>query len=420
MTTDRFGNALAPGLPYARGNVIASTEDDLTKIAQARALIARRLERGEPVFNFTGLERGFHAGEDDAPDDELGPARHGPRLNALAYAHMGGDPERHDVMLFNRQTGALIAAMMCLAERGDTVVGVSPTYSHPCIARGAGHAGARFLDVVGVQGLRRVLRETPGVRLVVLTRLAVSYEILPEDELRAAVELAHDHGARVLLDDAGGARVGPAVFGQPLPLALGADVASTGLDKYGTIGPRLGLMVGDRALVARIRALAFGLGLEARPMLYPAVVQSLEQYRPARVRELVDTTKTVAGALRRRLGERVSETPIVALLRGEDLLELCMERAGLRAPPVVPIEVTAALAMVLLRDYGVHTVHLAAIPPGTSALLVKFVPPETLERFGGADALAAAMDAGITRVAEILGDDAALRATVLGEGPEAA
>lgn len=416
MTTDDLGNPLAPGLPYARGNLVTSTADDLAKLRHAWRVIDQRLRRGEDVYNFTGLERGFAAGEEGLLDDELAPARHADRLAELACEHMGGVPGVHDVMVFNRQTGAIVAAMMVMARRGDTVVGVSPRYSHPCVARGAEHAGARFVDVVGAAGLRRALEDHDRVGLVVLTRLAVSYEILPQDELNEVIELAHAHGVRVLLDDAGGARVGPAIFGQSPALALGVDVASTGLDKYGTSGPRLGLMVGDQALVSEIRALAFGLGLEARPMLYPAVVQSLEQYSPARVRELVGCTQRLGATIGERLGERLSRGPVIAFLRGEDTLAMCMERSGLESPPVVPIEATAALAMTLLGAHGIHTVHLAAIPPGTSALLIKFIPPETLERFGGAEAFAEAIDASITAVADVIGDEPRLRRALFGSG----
>lgn len=414
LGTDRFGNALAPGLPYARGEVIRSTEDDLTKLEHAWRIMERRLGRGDPVFNFTGLERSFEAEEGSSLDDEISPARYGARLYAATLEHLGGAPGDHDVMVFNRQTAAIIASIMCLAQENDTVIGVSPTYSHPCVARGVAQARARFVDVTGAQGFHRALKESGSVKLVVLTRLAVSYEILEEDALRDVIESAHAHGARVLLDDAGGARVGPAMFNQSKSLALGADIATTGLDKYGTKGPRLGLMAGDKALVARIRAFAFGFGLEARPMLYPAVVRSLEDYEPERVRRLVATAKDVARALHRRIGDRVSQTPVIAFLRGEDTLELCMERSGVRQPPIVPIEATAALAMELLRSYGVHTVHLAAIPPGTSALLIKFIPPETLDQFGGAEALAKAIDASITQVAGLLGNREALAEAIMG------
>ena len=82
----------------------------------------------------------------------------------------------------------------------------------------------------------------------------------------------------------------------------------------------------------------------------------------------------------------------------------------------MPVEATAALAMLLLRDHGVHTVHFAALPPGTDALLLKFVPPETLERFGGAERLAAAVDESLDALAELLPDERALERLLLGRG----
>ncbi|PYN18914.1 MAG: hypothetical protein DMD76_28125 [Candidatus Rokuibacteriota bacterium] len=248
-----------------------------------------------------------------------------------------------------------------------------------------------------------------------LTRLAVTYDLLPLEIASEAVRLAHARGVRVYVDDAGGARVGPAVFGQPKTLELGADLGATGLDKYGTVGPRLGLLAGDAALVAAIRARAFEFGLEARPMLYPAVARSLSGYRPERVRTLVETTRKVGEALSVVFGARLHVTPVTAQLRADDLLALAMERAGLTTPPIVPIEATAALAMLLLEDYGILTVHFAGMPPGTSSLLVKFIPPETLERFGGADAFAKAVDSSVDRLAAALHDRAALSMLLLRE-----
>lgn len=415
-TRDRFGNAAAPGLPYAHGALLASTEDHVRKLGRAQAVIERR--GPERVFNFTGLERGLplEARELAVADDELAPALYGARFRALALAHLGGGDGRHDAMLFNRLTAATFATHLTLVRAGETVVGVSPTYTHPTVIRSAAQAGARFVEADGVAGLEAALAREPRVSLVVLTRLAVTYDLLPLDDVRAVVRLAHAAGARVYADDAGGARVGPAIFGQPRTLELGVDVGATGLDKYGTVGPRLGLLAGDAALVARIRARAYEFGLEARPMLYPAAVCSLDGYRPERVRALVDTTRTVGEAMQRVFGARVHLTPVTAQLRADDLLALAMERAGVATPPIVPIEATAALAMLLLEDYGVITVHFAGLPPGTSSLLVKFVPPETLERFGGAEALAKALDSSVDRLATLLREPASLRALLLGDG----
>jgi L-seryl-tRNA(Ser) seleniumtransferase len=418
---DRFGNAFAPGLPYARGKLIADTQDDIQKLRAAWAWIRKHTaDHGcDGVFNLSGLERGFRY-DVEAPvllDDELAAALHTDRLAELGLEHLGGEPGRHDIMLVNRQTGALLVALLVMVERGDTVIGVSPSYSHPAVTRAAAQAGASFIDTAGVKEFASTLRGAGKVAAVVLTRLAVSYEILSAQEIEQVVAMAKQANAKVLVDDAGGARVGPAVFRQPKALELGADVVATGLDKYGTLGPRLGLLGGERELVERIRVRAIEMGLEARPMLYPAVVQSLEQYDPERVRALVAMTREVVDELKSLLGaERVTETPVIGQLRGEDILEMAMERAGLSAAPIVPYEATAALAMLLLRDHRVLTVHFAGLPPGTSALLIKFLPPETVARFGGARRLARAFDDALNTLSGAIADPVALRQLILGEG----
>ena len=420
MPEDRYGNPYAPGLPYARGRFIQHSRDDHAKLRNAwRFIDARVREKGlEEIYNLSGLERGFTASEEGLSllDDELAPALMAGRLNELALDHLGGNERDHAVMVFNRQTAAVLTATQVLAEPGSSVIGVSATGSHPCVVRAAARAGAEFIDALGLSEFERALGEAENVPLVSLTRLAVSYEILSVRDIERIVRLAHDRGAKVLVDDAGGARVGPAIFDQPRMLELGVDVGSTGLDKYGTIGPRVGLMAGRRDLVEEMRALAFELGNEARPMIYPAVVHSLEQYDPARVRELVDTTKTVTAAIKRRLSNRVTETAVIARLDGEDILEIAMERAGLKQRPMMPIEASAGLAMLMLRDFGVLTVHFAGLPPGTSAMLIKFIPPETLQRFGGAEKFADALDQSLDQLAGVIGDEAAFRELLFGAG----
>lgn len=417
--TDRFGNRFAPGLPYARGQILRSTEDDLRKLQRAWEFLGRALrERGsDAVFNFSGLERGLPLAAADLPscDDELAPALHGDRVRAAALEHLGGTADRHDVALFNRLTAATLATHLALVQAGDVVLGVSPSYSHPTVVRAAALVGARFVDTAGVEAFAEALEREGRVALVVLTRLAVTYELLPLPALVQVVRLAHAHGALVYADDAGGARVGPAVFGQPKMLELGVDVGATGLDKYGTAGPRLGLMAGGKDLVARIRARAVEFGLEARPMLYPAVARSLEGYTPERVQERVTATRQVAAALRAVLGDRVTETPVTAQLQAEDILAMALERAGLAGAPVVPYEASAALSMLLLQDAGILTVHFAGLPPGTSSLLLKFLPPETLARFGGPGALAKAVDGALDRLAGLIGSSEAMRSLLLGD-----
>lgn len=419
MKTDRFGNRLAPGVPYARGALVTGTGDDLVKLRTAWKLIAERwaTQGAESLYLLSGLERNLNLdGIDPAVmDDELASALFVDELTRLGLEHLGGVPARHDVMVLNRLTAALLVAADVMIRRGDTVIGVSPRYSHPAVVRAVAHAGGVFHDTAGVSEFRAAVDAAERVDVVFLTRLSVSYEILSAAELSQVVRIARDRGARIIVDDAGGARVGPAVFAQPRTLELGVEVGATGLDKYGTTGPRLGLLAGDKEIVGRIRARAFEMGLEARQLLYPAVVQSLRAYRPERVRQLVATTKTVAEELRKRIGgNRLFETPVTVQLLGEDILELAMERAELARPPVVPYEATAGLAMLLLRDYGILTVHFAGVPPGTSALMIKFVPPETLARLGGPARLAQAIDESIGELARVLKRPDDFRALIMG------
>jgi L-seryl-tRNA(Ser) seleniumtransferase len=404
MTKDRFGNPHAPSLAYARGRILASTEDDYRKLRRAWSLI--RAHGPESVFVFTGLEHGLAMTPEEIrwADDELAPAVYADRVKALTLDHLGGTEEFHDVAVFNRLTGATLATHLTLVRPGTVVIGASASYSHPTVIRAAAQAGARFVDTVGVEAFARALEREAEVALVVLTRLAVTYELMPLEAIRTIVKLAHDRGVPVYVDDAGGARVAPAAFDHPRMLELGVDVGATGLDKYGTIGPRLGLMAGDRALVARIRAKSFECGLEARPMLYAAVVRTLEQYRPERVRELIATTRRVADALRPIFGARLHETPTTAQLRADDLLAVAMERGGVTRPPIVPYEAAAAFCMILLEDHRMLTVHFVGMPPGTADILFKFVRPETLDRFGGPGKFAQAVDAAVTRLGALLGE----------------
>ena len=144
-------------------------------------------------------------------------------------------------------------------------------------------------------------------------------------------------------------------------------------------------------------------------MLYPQVVRSLKYYSDDKVRDLVACTMTVRDAVVAALGaDRVHVTPVTAQLTAEDILEIAMARSGINEAPCVPYEATAALAMLLLRDYGILTVHFAGIPPGTSALMLKFISPQVLAAVGGAEAFARAIDASIGKLGEIIGDTDAL------------
>jgi len=131
MATDRFGNPHTPTLPYARGRILTTTEDDFRKLQRAWRLIR---DRGpDNVFIFTGLEHSLPMTGDELrfAHDEIAPALYFERLRSLALAHLGGSSDLHDIAVFNRMTGATLATHLTLVRPGDVVIGASASYSHP-------------------------------------------------------------------------------------------------------------------------------------------------------------------------------------------------------------------------------------------------------------------------------------------------
>jgi hypothetical protein len=144
------------------------------------------------------------------------------------------------------------------------------------------------------------------------------------------------------------------------------------------------------------------------------VVRSLEAYSPAALRVLVDTTRRVGEELRRVLGDRVTFSPATVMLRDEEILSIALERAGRSAAAIVPLEASATLSMLLLQDYGIVSVHATTGWPSFGGLLVKDIQPEVLDRLGGANIFAAAVDASLSKLAKIVDNRSAIRTVLFG------
>src|SRR5262249_10535900 len=185
MSTDRFGNAYAPGLPYARGHILPSTEDDFRKCQEAWRHIAARVRTGGPeaLYNFSGLEHGLPLSPDELPiaNDFVAPPLNFTRFKQAALGDFEGSPDRHAVALCHRLTGATYATHLTLVKPGDVVIGVSASYSHPSVVRAVAQAGATLIDTPGIDQFAAALEREARVALVVMTRLAVTYEIMPTE-----------------------------------------------------------------------------------------------------------------------------------------------------------------------------------------------------------------------------------------------
>jgi hypothetical protein len=97
---DRFGNEFARDLPYARGQILSSTEDDFSKLEVVSAHLRRRLEALGPdaVYNFSGLEHGLPLEADELriAHDFLAPGVAFQRFRTAALDHLGGNTDTHD------------------------------------------------------------------------------------------------------------------------------------------------------------------------------------------------------------------------------------------------------------------------------------------------------------------------------------
>ena len=127
-------------------------------------------------------------------------------------------------------------------------------------------------------------------------------------------------------------------------------------------------------------------------------------------REGLELTK----ALDQRLGGGVvRRTDLGPLIPAEDVLALATAQAGLNRPPIVPVEATAALGMILMERRGILTTNIAGQPGAHPALRLKPAGP-ALERCGGAQAVAHAVDDGLAALAGLLATPGHIPALLLG------
>jgi len=80
-------------------------------------------------------------------------------------------------------------------------------------------------------------------------------------------------------------------------------------------------------------------------------------------------------------------------------------------PSAIPIGKTG----IYLEEHRMLRVHLVGMPPGTADILFKFVPPETLERFGGPEKFAQAVDSAITSLGMLLWEPERIKAVLFGD-----
>lgn len=420
MSADRFGNAIDPSVGYARGTVLRSSTDEVRRLRRAQALAGRIVEERGPdsLGIFTGNPRYFPVAPEDLStlcEEWVGPGLFARDLAAAAIAHMGGSGTEA-VAVANRTSAGIVAAILALCD-DRPVVSVVPEgdRSHASVVRGCRLAKVALAEVEARHPVGPAIAEHQP-KLVVVTTVTSTLARLDDEDSRAAIAAAKAGGATVLLDEAYGARLRPVLHGGAPSLALGADLAITNTDKAGLMGPRAGVLVGDPAAVVAVLAKASELGMEARAPIAAGALRSLQAFDPETLREEARDGRQIADALVGRFGEAVvARSDLGPMLDEQDVLALLLARSAAARTAIVPAEATAAAGMVLLRERGVLTTNTHGQPGGRVSL--RFKPTAgALARLGGAESLAAGLDAALDEVAGRLDDPAWFRDLLFGEG----
>lgn len=419
MAHDSFGNPIDPVAGFARGSIITSATEEGLRLRNGQRIAADRVQASGPtsVAVFTGNQRDYPVTAADLTtlcEEWVGPGLFAEELRAVALKHLGGRSD-DQAAVFNRTSAAIVATILALSE-GRPVVSVTPERgrSHASVVHGSQLATSDLISLeIGQRWMEAIAEHQPA--LVVVTTVTSSLERMEDGQISAVVASAKRAGAVVLLDEAYGARLRPALHGGALALSFNADLAVTNCDKAGLSGPRAGLLVGRADLIARVSARGASLGMEARAPIAAGALRSLQGYDPELLREEARSGQELAAALAEKFDAGVVGTSDLGPMIHEDnVLRLILQRAGVDDAGVVPAEATSALGMILLRDAGILTVNTHGQPGARVSVRLK---PTTnaIARIGGIAAVACAFEAALDTLATIITDRAAMAALILGD-----
>jgi L-seryl-tRNA(Ser) seleniumtransferase len=408
---DRFNNPIDPAVGYARGRILQGPAHDVLRMNHAREIMSFRLHQSPPLplFNFTGLRRDFLLKTADLTDglteEWSGPAHFWPELERLAKEHMGGKSD-HTVAIFNRCSSGIIATILALVSPDDIVLSVVPKgISHPSILRGVELARAQMIEVQESFSVQEAVRNKK-VALAILTGVTSELDILSLQGFEHTIDFCKLNHIPILIDDAYGSRLRPVLKGQPKTCEFDVELGITSCDKAGMSGPRSGLLVGKSSYIDKVLSWANQMGLEARPPLALGVLRSLQHYTPDQLKAEIALGADLHKLLSQKYEPiRVRKVAIGASISEEDILEISAERANIMANEtiLVPAEVSCALGMILLRDWGIITTNAAAQTGARISLRLKPDNRE-VERFGDIESVVEVIDKAFDEVSKLLID----------------
>jgi L-seryl-tRNA(Ser) seleniumtransferase len=417
--TDRFGNPLDAIVRYARGSILAGTDQEVVRMLRARQMVGAivRAKGKESIFDLSGMNRGSGITAEDVPHL----TSHVPfferfegKTEPVALKHMGADASQHAALILNRVSAANFIALTTLLRKGERVFAFAPAggVSHPSTVRPISMAGAELREFHSYADLKKAC-DAGAPRLLLITPISASKRHIPFAEFKQALALPRAANTLVYVDDAHMAsRI--AFFDEPATFQVGEiDLAVCSADKH-VAGPRAGVLVGRKDLVTLIGSRAYELGLEAQAGQYVGVANALRKFDPGAVKHAGELAKQLVEVLVAKYGSNRAYLggPGVSI-GGDDVLEIAQERRGMRGrPALVAVEAAGIIAMHMLEYDGILTIGAVAMPGSAPAVRLMMYPDGPRL---GIERVAQSLEGSIVRLAGLLDDLPAARELLLGK-----
>ena len=338
--------------------IINNSLDEVKKREKALSIIRDIVEnKGRDfLFDLTGLSGGFIASPSELNllETYVGPAIFEDALQEVGIEHMGGEK----VLPLNRTSSGILATILALVKKDTNVVHyLAKLPAHPSIPRSCNLVGANYFET----DVFDEFTIPENTSLVVVTGSTMDLQVIDEDEFIKVIEMAHDRGIPVMVDDASGARLRTVVFNQKRACDLGADIAITSTDKL-MPGPRGGLMAGKVDFIDKIKVKVNQFGLEAQPPLVLAMMNGIKNFNGENLIKSFDRKEKLFDILNQKFNS-FEKTPNGVMISPE----------GLASEITVPHDLSDndlafVFSFILLRDYGIITIPSVGMP-GASATI---------------------------------------------------
>ncbi|MPZ44989.1 MAG: hypothetical protein GEV05_16625 [Betaproteobacteria bacterium] len=416
--TDRFGHPIDPIVGYARGPILASTDEEVRRMLKARHMVGARVRSQgvDSVYDLSGMNRG--AGLTEAEVPHL--TSHVPyferfegKTEPLALKHMGADPQRHKALIVNRVSAANFIALTTILESGDKVFALAPAggTSHPSTVRPIAMAGADFQQFHAIDELERAWQTQGPPRLLLITPISASKRHIDLADVKRALALPRAAHTLAYMDDAHMAsRVG--FFQEPRTFQVGEiDLAVCSADKH-VAGPRAGVFVGRPDLVDAIGSRIYELGLEAQAGQYVGVANALRDFDPEVIRRAGEVAKQLLEVMQRQFGARAYQGGPGVSISGDDVLQIAMEQSGAKGKPkIVAVEAAGLAAMEMLGEDGILTIGAVSMP-GSAPVLRLMMYPDGARL--GVERISASVENALGKLGDVVNDVDAVREKLLG------